>query len=41
MFSEVRNQLFPEVPAIQYTKLISTGGYAKILSFQNRWIQFG
>lgn len=30
MFSEVRNQLFPEVSAIQYTKLISTGGYAKI-----------
>ncbi|MBN9379165.1 MAG: FAD-dependent monooxygenase [Chitinophagaceae bacterium] len=30
MFSEVRNQLFPEVFAIQYTKLISTGGYAKI-----------
>ena len=30
MFSEVRNQVFPEVPAIQYTKLISTGGYAKI-----------
>ncbi|MGE9310004.1 FAD-dependent oxidoreductase [Niabella sp. CJ426] len=30
MFSEVRNQLFKEVSAIQYTKLISTGGYAKI-----------
>ncbi|TBO44008.1 FAD-dependent monooxygenase [Pedobacter kyonggii] len=30
MFSEVRNQLFPEVSAIKYTKLISTGGYAKI-----------
>lgn len=30
MFSEVRNQLFPDVSAIQYTKLISTGGYAKI-----------
>jgi 2-polyprenyl-6-methoxyphenol hydroxylase-like FAD-dependent oxidoreductase len=30
MFSEVRNQLFPEASAIKYTKLISTGGYAKI-----------
>ncbi len=30
MFSEVRSQLFPDVSAIQYTKLISTGGYAKI-----------
>jgi 2-polyprenyl-6-methoxyphenol hydroxylase-like FAD-dependent oxidoreductase len=30
MFSEVRNQLFPEVSVIKYTKLISTGGYAKI-----------
>lgn len=30
MFSEIRNQLFPEVSAIRYTKLISTGGYAKI-----------
>lgn len=30
MFSEVRNQLFPNVSAIKYTKLISTGGYAKV-----------
>lgn len=30
MFSEVRNQLFPEKSVIRYTKLISTGGYAKI-----------
>ncbi|MGN6434979.1 MAG: FAD-dependent oxidoreductase, partial [Agriterribacter sp.] len=30
MFSEVRNQLFPDVSVIRYTKLISTGGYAKI-----------
>ncbi len=30
MFSEVRKQLFPEISAIRYTKLISTGGYAKL-----------
>ncbi|KAF2337793.1 FAD-dependent oxidoreductase [Flavobacterium nitrogenifigens] len=30
MFSEVRKQLFPGVSALKYTKLISTGGYAKI-----------
>ncbi|NMN38097.1 FAD-dependent oxidoreductase [Pedobacter sp. SG918] len=30
MFSEVRNQLFPEASVVEYTKLISTGGYAKI-----------
>ena len=30
MFSEVRKQLFPESSAIKYTKLISTGGYAKM-----------
>lgn len=30
MFSEVRKQLFPEDSVIKYTKLISTGGYAKI-----------
>ncbi|MEF9478420.1 FAD-dependent monooxygenase [Chryseobacterium sp. 1B4] len=30
MFSEVRNQLFPEKSVIRYTKLISTGGYARI-----------
>ena len=30
MFSELRNQLFPESSVLKYTKLISTGGYAKI-----------
>jgi len=30
MFSEVRKQLFPDASVIKYTKLISTGGYAKI-----------
>lgn len=30
MFSEVRNQLFPEKSVLRFTKLISTGGYAKI-----------
>lgn len=30
MFSEVRNQLFPNASAIRYTKVISTGGYANI-----------
>lgn len=30
MFSEVRKQLFPEDSVIKYTKLISTGGYARI-----------
>jgi len=30
MFSEVRKQLFPEVSALRYTKLISTGGYARL-----------
>lgn len=30
MFSEVRNQLFPEKSVIRYTKLISAGGYANI-----------
>jgi 2-polyprenyl-6-methoxyphenol hydroxylase-like FAD-dependent oxidoreductase len=30
MFSEVRKQLFPAVSALKYTKLISTGGYARI-----------
>lgn len=30
MFSQIRNQLFPDMSTIKYTKLISTGGYAKI-----------
>lgn len=30
MFSDVRNQLFPDVSVLKYTKLISTGGYARI-----------
>ncbi|MBO9691271.1 MAG: FAD-dependent monooxygenase [Chryseobacterium sp.] len=30
MFSEVRKQMFPETSVIRYTKLISTGGYAKV-----------
>lgn len=30
MFSEVRKQLFPGTSSLKYTKLISTGGYAKI-----------
>ncbi|QIH34194.1 NAD(P)/FAD-dependent oxidoreductase [Sphingobacterium sp. DR205] len=30
MFSEVRNQLFPNASVIRYTKVISTGGYANL-----------
>ncbi|GAA4178108.1 NAD(P)/FAD-dependent oxidoreductase [Sphingobacterium ginsenosidimutans] len=30
MFSEVRNQLFPNASLIKYTKVISTGGYAYV-----------
>lgn len=40
MFSEVRSQLFPEIPVLRYTKLISTGGYAKLPSYQNRWMRY-